>query len=209
MVTCHCFFCGVKLFIHMLLFIWLTSSLRAMPVFNSFLYSQCPVWCPSQKQAASPVQGAQWVALSCHTPNGCGFDPQSGGIWEAIDWCFSLSLFFFFFFVSPPSLPPSPSSSTLSRINKHVLGWGFNKATSKRLMHSICMTECYAGWPADCWPRSGSASGLPNRNSWGLRNQQPDFPVQTSQCKFGQNEPLSLGFKIKEKFKFEHWETKP
>ena len=62
-------------------------------------------------------QVAQLVEVLSHIPKGCGFDSQLGDIWEATNQCFSLT---WMFLVLP---------SSLSKINKYILGWGLKNYT--------------------------------------------------------------------------------
>ena len=62
-----------------------------------------------------PVQG---------TCLGWGFDPQLGHMWEASDWCFSLT---------SVSLSLSLSLLPSLKINKHILRWGLKKKKKKEI----------------------------------------------------------------------------
>ena len=70
----------------------------------------------------SPGRVAHLVGASFHTPKGFGFDPQSGHVWKEAYRCFS----FISVFLSP--------SSSLSKINKYILGWKLKK---KKKPHSL------------------------------------------------------------------------
>lgn len=45
-----------------------------------------------KKYMRTPGQVPQLVGISSHAPKGCGFNPQSGDLWEATERCFSLTL---------------------------------------------------------------------------------------------------------------------
>ena len=65
--------------------------------------------------ALHPGQVPQLAGVLSWTPKGCRFDPWSGHVWKATDWCFSLS-----------------------KINKHILGWGFKKKKKTAFQTVVC-----------------------------------------------------------------------
>ena len=72
----------------------------------------------------SPGRVAHLVGASFHTPKGFGFDPQSGHVWKEAYRCFS----FISVFLSP--------TSSLSKINKYILGWKLKKKKSPTVFRS-------------------------------------------------------------------------
>ena len=99
-----------------------------------------------------PGQLAQLAGVPSHTARECGFSPRSGPIprfdfwlgcmWEATSQCFSLTSMFL-------SL-----SSSLSKINKRILGWGFIK--NKGALTSV--TQSVGHHPAK-WKVASSIPG--------------------------------------------------
>ena len=88
----------------------------------SFLNSRQIIWFSKRTCMISPGQVAHLVGVSSGTPEGWGSNPGSGhiphvaGSIPTTDQCYSLPSMFL-------SLP-----SSLSKINKHVLRWGFKKS---------------------------------------------------------------------------------
>ena len=85
---------------------------------------------------------------------GCGFDSPVWGTYgrelivSLIHWCFSLS-------------PPTPLLPSLSKINKHIIGWGLRKQEiykhrhTRKTMYVNIKTVIYMPW-AKVWVRSFS-----------------------------------------------------
>ena len=75
---------------------------------NKHLLLLCPGCCGSLGWSIIHSQGATGLIPGQGTFLGCGFNPQLGRVWEAIDWCFSLVSTFLFL---PYCLPSSISKA--------------------------------------------------------------------------------------------------